>query len=496
MEINMKMNKMKLASAIALVLASSSASALTATWDADGAGTAITADAVAVQNTAAALEAVTPSSAFANLAATASVVGLQVGDTIKVTISGATFNRTNVATAADALITEAAVDTAADTASAGGTMWSADASAVPVWTLDSTNTMLTTSAISFASATNTDVNLEVAGAGIIDLTGVAKGAKITYSIEVLRDLVGIPTVVHSSSASASLIDIDDLFTVVATKTTDVITVASGFTDLESGTNTVNDIDSGTLTVTENDGTATSITGTSQVVLAGDMSGVTSISNAAWTVGGGGASVPCDSAGVTKTVTAGEYYIDTAANKAFMCIDATGTVALDGDVIDPNYVFDGASALATRSYTAAINYSSAGSADFSSMAVPANIVTTLTRDGSAFSVNSAGGLNTIKITDMSGSISSGTGSISVTAFDEAGLSVTGSLALPSLTANSTEVISMENVVAAFPGAVRFDFVVESTQIVASNVKKSDQGTTVTVYRNAVDSDGVTAANGAL
>ena len=68
-------------------------------------------------------------------------------------------------------------------------------------------------------------------------------------------------------------------------------------------------------------------------------------------------------------------------------------------------------------------------------------------------------------------------------------------IPVLTSNGTQVIDMSSLTAAFPTAARFDFSVQSTQILASNIKKTATGVTVTTYRNAVGTT-TTPGNGAL
>jgi len=153
-------------------------------------------------------------------------------------------------------------------------------------------------------------------------------------------------------------------------------------------------------------------------------------------------------------------------------------------IAPVLTFDSTTAKATRSYAIGVDYVAATTDVFSAQNVPGIDALTLTRDGSSFSVNSTGISNTIKITDMSGSLNAATGKISVVAYDAAGLLAAGTApVIPSLTKNSTVTIAVSTLVAAFPSAVRFDFTVESTQIVASNVKKTQNGVTVTTYRNA-------------
>jgi hypothetical protein len=96
------------------------------------------------------------------------------------------------------------------------------------------------------------------------------------------------------------------------------------------------------------------------------------------------------------------------------------------------------------------------------------------------------------------LTASTGKITVTGYDAAGAAVSGTSSIPSLASNATAIIAMSDLTSAFLGAVRFDFVVESTEIVASNVKRSATGVTVSTYRNSADSAGAgtITGNGAL
>jgi len=454
-----------------MCLASANAFAATAAWPT----TPLAGVKVAVQHNATFLAGVLGTDEVATIPPITGATGLKVGDKLVITMAGAKFNRTNLAAAGQAVVTAAGVTFATGT-----------------WTLDATNTILTTTAVNgvtTAAGAAQPITIAASHANkIIDLTGVAKGTNVTFSVAVNRNSAGLLTNVHTAAASPSTVVIGDLLSASSTANTGTITVASGFKTLSGTTSATTSLASSYVT-TIGDATPTGATGTGLVTISGDMSGVASITDKTTAV------TACDATGAAKTVTAGSYWIDVATSKAYGCL--TNTLVKAAATIDPIFTVDNTTAKATRAYSVALNYV-AGTADvFASQAVPAIGVLKLSRDGSAFSVNAAGPLNTIKITDMSGTLSAATGKISVVAYDAAGAMAVGTApVIPALTSNGTNVIAMSSLIAAYPTAVRFDFTVESTQIVASNVKKSATGTTVTVYRNAVSTGATTVGNGAI
>jgi len=195
-----------------------------------------------------------------------------------------------------------------------------------------------------------------------------------------------------------------------------------------------------------------------------------------------------------------FWLDGAGN-GYALLNNAAAQAPFNDSADLVIYVNGTSSIPTTNVKLAIDYKAAVSDKFVSHNIlPATSVAALNRDGSAFSVNAAGPLNRIKITDASGGLTAASGNISVVAYDAVGNLANGTApAITPLTANGTRVIPMSTLTAAFSTAVRFDFVVESTEVIVSNVKKSATGTSVTTYRNstaAINGTSLKTGNGAL
>jgi hypothetical protein len=448
----MRNNKLKIAIAAALALSAASVSA--ADIALSGGGT----------------KNVSTVSAAANLKAlgsTADQVGtllagvdnLEVGDVITITATNCKFDR-------DAL--------GADPVSIAG------GGEEGIWTLDATNTILTAT-ITTQSTDASDDTLTLVGK--YDLTGVASSVVPAVDMTVTRSVLGVDTVIHKKASSTDALQVfnvtdklQDLATVTAVD--GVLNVADSFKKID-GT-LVHTIPNGNVdTAGHLDSNAASATGTSLFTLTGLPVSATKVE---WgTTTGAFSQVTSDGSTAPTTATTGsDFYLDGAGN-GYALLNNTGAKAVFNDSADLVITVDGESAIPTTKVKLAVDYK-AGVADvFSSHTIlSATTVAALTRDGSSFTVNSTGPLNMIKITDTSSALITGTGAIGVTAFDAAGAEVSGSITIPSLTSNSTVIVSGSDLVAAFPGAIRFDFTVESSAIVASNVKKSSTGTSISNY----------------
>jgi hypothetical protein len=233
------------------------------------------------------------------------------------------------------------------------------------------------------------------------------------------------------------------------------------------------------TATVLDSNAAAATGTSLFTLTGLPASATKV---AWgTTTGAFTQVTSDGSTAPTTATTGStFYLDGTGN-GYALLDNTGAKAVFNDNADLVVTVDGLSAIPSTSVKLAVAYQAGASDKFNSHTVlAATKVATLTRDGSSFSVNATGPLNTVKISDASGALIAGTGAISVVAYDAAGAAVAGSVTIAALTSNGTVTISGSDLTTGYPGAVRYDFTIESSSILASNVKKTADGTTVTVY----------------
>jgi hypothetical protein len=216
-------------------------------------------------------------------------------------------------------------------------------------------------------------------------------------------------------------------------------------------------------------------------LVGDFSGVTSIAGVGATsaiVGSsatGVPSVPPVAAGFTINAAKTEAYASNAvAIAAGATTGVTGiVVTIDGTSVQPSQVIMLSTDLVADTLYAAHETTSV------------TPVHTITRNGTFFTTNSTGGLNNIKVTDMSGLLPTEGGEISVMAWDASGAAVpaaAGAAALPTVPSNGTVVLPGTMLTGNYPTAVRFDVTVNSSRAVISNVKKTADGTTITTLGN--------------
>ncbi len=104
--------------------------------------------------------------------------------------------------------------------------------------------------------------------------------------------------------------------------------------------------------------------------------------------------------------------------------------------------------------------------------------TLTQAGTAIT-NSVGSQNSIKVTDMSGSLNASGAAITVNAWDVSGNAIAESVSSPPLTlySSGTTIIPGTTLAARFStgNPVSYEFVVDSPKLVITNVKSSTDGT---------------------
>jgi len=417
---------------------------------------------------------------------------LQAGDIITFTVAGAVFDRGNMTAVPVSLV-------AAD-------------GVVGTQVLDATNTILTatvaTSGTTLAAAgTTAAVNLTPT----FDLTASTANTNVTVTMTVSRTVLGAASIVHQHVATVnptsyvSKVVKPSVYTIPAvTSTQDIATVASNFLRLDSASGNVDTtgkvltVPAANIPVTASGDTATP-SGTQLVTLAGLPIGTTSVTWAPTLLGVGGAITQATATGAAPAAaTAGStFWLDGAGN-GYALINAVATAA--GPIKAPAPVvitLNGTTQVVPTNVTVKIDYVAGAADPFVSHSILApTTFESLVRNGSAFSVNASGPLNTIKITDMSGGLTATTGQISVTAFDALGAVAPGvAPVIPALVSNGTNTIAMSTLTTAYPTAIRFDFVVESTEILASNVKKTAAGTTVSNYRNS-SASGTKPGNGAL
>jgi len=305
-------------------------------------------------------------------------------------------------------------------------------------------------------------------AGLFNLTAVPAGAGVTLAVSAFDSATG--------SFAANAISTKNIFAKVALATAAVtknttgnvsdVSAAPSFTAFAAGGATTAACGAGTgpsnLTLTNNTTSQKLLKADVSLTLKGDFSDVTSI---------------------TPSANTSAWTINTAKTEANSILAADLAGAAASGSLCPTLTFSGTKAIPASDYTVSIATKASSSFTASTPATD-QVLVSISRNGSFFSTNSTGGLNTVKITDMSGRAAS---KIEVSAYDANGVMVTRAAGAPvlvsSVTANSTVSIGGADLTANFPNAVRFDFVVESKKIEVSNVKKTSAGTNVTVYTTA-------------
>lgn len=209
---------------------------------------------------------------------------------------------------------------------------------------------------------------------------------------------------------------------------------------------------------------------------GSLTGIASI---------GGTGVTGSSAtGSTVGGTANQFLINTAKTNAY----ASNTAAvgrLAQLLVAPTFNIDGTTAQSARGFNATISVQNDGTTYTAHTAMTATPIYSITRDGSSFATNSVGPRNTIKISERSNALQSTGGAVTITAYDVDGNLLGASSTAPVLTIlnNKTLTITGTDLAARFVGApMRYEFAIESGNIVVTNVKQSTDGTmtATTIY----------------
>ncbi len=195
----------------------------------------------------------------------------------------------------------------------------------------------------------------------------------------------------------------------------------------------------------------------------------------------------DATGSQTGGTANVFLINSA--KTFAYASNTNPIPTTVAATDPTpqFIIDGTTAQAARSFTAQIDVLADGTNWAAHNAVPATTLWSIARNGVSFSTNSIGTRNTVKITDRSGNLPTAGGAILVTAYDVNGNALALASSAPSLTLlnNSTTTITGANLAAMFTGTpMRYEFAVQTASALVTNVKVSTDGanTNTLVYTN--------------
>lgn len=323
-------------------------------------------------------------------------------------------------------------------------------------------------------------------AAIFDVAGVVPGNNANIGIT-LKTSTG--TVIGTANQLVKELAGDaypftgvNLTTTTVTSSTNTAQVATGYKFLEDN---ATDVLTDAVTInTQTNSAATSVP--TQVVTAGkllytitgDFTGVASI--AATGVNGadaaGAASVPAVAGGFAINAAKTAAYATNAAN-----IAAGGALNINDLVL----TLDGTTEQAARTFNIATQLlaDTLWTAHQTQSSVTATVIA---RNGTFFTSNSTGGLNSLKITDQSGGLPVGGGDILYKAYDVAGAAVSAAAGAPALPtkvpSNGTVIVPGADLVANYPNAVRFDVTVNSADANISNVKKSADGVNLTTYRS--------------
>jgi len=383
---------------------------------------------------------------------------LVANDTIRLDVVGAKFDKTTAATL---------TPTKAGTASgAVGVLAASNAGAVG----QTSATWRVTTAI--PSGTLLTFNT---AAAITDLTGIVAGNKVSYKITITStgSNVKLDATPASTNTAFTGVDLLTVTNTAAAATADVTTSYKKFTATSGtgGTDTLSDT-SKLSAIASAAGTAAVAVGSAVITLAGDFSGISSVTSAG-VIGFDG----------TANKVTGEYFINAAKTSA-VARNKTA-IANDGATaqnFSPKYIIDGVTAQTARNITASIALSGdATYSNYTPLADTKNLA--ITRDGFSFQTLLAGtsSANKIIIRDLSGNLATTGGAINVSVrwFDlVTGASAgTASGVMTTRLQSNGQVVTTASKILTEIGAVApttptyatFDFAVETSKGAAANKK---------------------------
>ena len=351
----------------------------------------------------------------------------------------------------------------------------------------------------------------------IDASRVPAGGRVTLTANLLTEVLNRTRSIYSTPLTYRLLQLESLYqdaTLVPATPQGVFDVTTGYVELTADTTATAGMSvSGTATFTLNisDAAPEDLTATRVLfTLAGDMSaGVVS------TISGGDMLTSTNAAGAVPSAAAGGTVpgMFTLDRENGMAYAASAGVLGEGDPLTAmiQITFNTA-AMATRndagmvtipagaaksagSYILTVAGLAQGSGSnrvYSASSILTAPALSFIRNGSSFVSNTLGPLNMVNITDRSGSLTdaSPSGDVSIVAYDPAGDEVTCAplgLRLPN---NGTLTISGGDIIDACPGAKRIEGFVNSTRILSTNIKRTENGVTSS---SALSATGATAAN---
>lgn len=211
---------------------------------------------------------------------------------------------------------------------------------------------------------------------------------------------------------------------------------------------------------------------------GDLAGIASIKTSPAT----GKFKGCDGTTGAQTSGTADTWLFSGTTAAYA--SNVGAVAPSAVLnANPQFTLDGTTAQTARDFNVVVNVLTDGTKWTAHTAKTSTKIYSIARNGSYFASNSIGAINTIKITDRSGGLGSTPAAITVTAWDAAGTSIPESSTATALTVanNATTSITGTDLAARFPTGtpIKYEFVVNSDNIVATSVKTNSDGSKSTV-----------------
>ncbi len=202
---------------------------------------------------------------------------------------------------------------------------------------------------------------------------------------------------------------------------------------------------------------------------------------------------CDSDGTagTGTVTAGTFKKATGSTNAYIT-NVANLIQNPALALTTTFTVDDSTAQTARSFNLEVRQ--LADTDWAAWTpLASTAMLTITRNGSSFTSNSIGSINTLKITDRSGAIATAGIPINITAYDAAGAVMTplSTATAFTLQPNATTSILGSTLIANYSAApIRYEFSVESASIVVTSVKNNADGSkSSVVYSNATGVGGI-------
>jgi len=447
----------------------------------------------------------TPGSAAAGIVGwqippTAGVSNLLIGDKIVLTLTNGKWDvasmTNNQPALYDSAITVGATGGITGTSFAGGSTCA----------LSAAQNVLTCSITGKNSAVGTITSVALSSAVTYDLSATVAGKPVTVDMVVNRPSVlagGAAIEKHNTGATKKPVTLFN--TSVGLISGGKVTAAPNVTAqvsksykqiLTTGTGAVSIPASGTGTnfaafATLAGAQAANATGVYLLSFSGVPTAATSLTSKA---NRGLTITQSDAAGTAKaagaTTAGSDFFLDGLGN-------AYGTVApgtlIDFAAGDYKIGTNGTTAIAAGTMKVGITYVPGINDKFvaHTLLAPTNLVT-IKRNGTAFSLNRMGSTSTIRLSNQSAGTAAGT--IVITAKDAAGANIANTglaaIALPTVVASGkTVTISGQSLMQAFPGAINYDFVVESDDVLASQRQAvAGVGILNTVYRSGTQTGG--------